>query len=249
MDTYYYDSSTPTRQWNEMLTNARAVRLHNGGFILRDAQDTAITSGVIFVHRTYIGEDWSGLLIALEAVPEIITVVVSGASQVGVVPSSHPRLYFRQSAVATPVDLHFKRCATRFVEYLDSIGIGRVDFNLLEPDGDEALALKLLCEAYAMPTDATGSRSFQPRESAAKSIPVHCPDPCTWFGLLGAVAPTSERDEAAITVFGRLMGGAEEEAKDLARAIARKDTDIRTPAGKFVKKVSEKAVAANGGVQ
>lgn len=116
-------------------------------------------------------------------------------------------------------------------------------------DSDSLLALCLLCEAYAMPTVGAGGKTYQPTACGAKSIPVDCPDPCTWFGLLGAVAPTSERDEAAITVFGRLMGGAEEEAKDLARAIARKDTDIRTPAGKFVKKVSEKVVPANGGVQ
>jgi hypothetical protein len=113
-------------------------------------------------------------------------------------------------------------------------------------DNEHGLALRLLCEAYAMPADGTGIRSYQPNENGAKAIPVHCPDPSTWFGLLGAVAPISETDKAAITAFGRLMGGAEEEAKNLARAIARKDTDISTPTGEFVTKV-KKATPTTGG--
>ncbi|HPA16155.1 MAG TPA: hypothetical protein PLU30_00310 [Verrucomicrobiae bacterium] len=249
MNVYYFDNSTPTRQWTEMLANAKAVQLQNNRFILRDPPQTSITSGVIFVHRTYIGDDWSGLLSALEAEQTIISVVVSGAAQVGDVASSHPRLYFRQSIVATPVDSNFKRSATRFIEYLDANGIGLVDFNLLEPDGDEALALKLLCEAYSLPPIRFGIKSYTAQAVGVAVIPVHCPDPDTWFDLIGASKPANDQDEAAITAFGRLMGDAGKEAMDLARAIARGDSDISGPAGKFVEKVSEITAAQEKGTQ
>lgn len=120
---------------------------------------------------------------------------------------------------------------------------------IFDPMPEVPLALRLLCEAYAIPKDASGSRNFQPKESGTKAISVHCPDPATWFDLLGATPPKSDIDEAAITAFGRLMGDAGDAAMDLARAIVQPGSDIGGPAGRFVEKVSEITAVQAGGAQ
>ena len=106
-------------------------------------------------------------------------------------------------------------------------------------DRGSLFALRLLCEAYAMPKPGAGNKAYQATASVAKLIAVHCPDPGTWFDLLGASKPANDKDEAAITAFGRLMGDAGDAAMNLARAIVRGEGDISGPAGKFVEKVSE----------
>ena len=124
-----------------------------------------------------------------------------------------------------------------------------LDWREFDLEQGQRLALKLLCEAYAMPTVGAGNKSYHPKETGAKAIPVHCPNPITWFDLLGASAPISETDEDAITAFARLMSGAEEDAKNLALAIVRGDSDISGPAGKFVEKISEFTAVQAGGAQ
>ena len=106
-------------------------------------------------------------------------------------------------------------------------------------DRGSLFALRLLCEAHAVPTPGAGSQTCPPAASGAKPIAVHCPDPGTWFDLLGASKPANDKDEAAISAFGRLMGDAGDVAMDLARAIVQPGSDISGLAGKFVEKVSE----------
>lgn len=113
------------------------------------------------------------------------------------------------------------------------------------------LALRLLCEAYAMPTDGTGGRSYQPKENGAKPIAVHCPDPGTWFDLISTAKPAGDQNQkdAAIREFGRLMGDAGDAAMDLARAIVGGGGKFSGPAGKFVEKVSEITAVQAGGAK
>ena len=110
-------------------------------------------------------------------------------------------------------------------------------------------ALRLLCEAYAMPTVGFGSKSYTPQATGVAAIAVRCPEPCTWFDLVGATPPKSDMDAAAINAFGRLMGDAGDVAMDLARAIVQPGGDISGLAGKFVEKVTEITATQAGGRQ
>ena len=59
------------------------------------------------------------------------------------------------------------------------------------------------------------------RQSAGvAAIAVHCPEPVTWFDLIGASEPAGDESqkEAAITAFGRLMGDSGGAAMNLARS-------------------------------
>jgi hypothetical protein len=118
-------------------------------------------------------------------------------------------------------------------------------------DRGNILALKLLCEAYALHPVGVGRKSFTSQTSGAPPIVVNCPDPSTWFDLIDSSKPTGEekQKEATFTAFGRLMGDAGNEAIALARAILEPGSDITEPAARFVEKVAMITVNQVGGAK
>jgi len=113
------------------------------------------------------------------------------------------------------------------------------------PPTDRLIALRLLCEAYAIVPIGKGSKKLP----ADKPIQLACPDPEEWLAYFGLSKPSSESDNSAINAFARLMGTAECEAKELARAIFQPGSDISGPAGKFVVKVTEITATQAGGAK
>ena len=100
-----------------------------------------------------------------------------------------------------------------------------------------------------MPPVGVGSKTYTPQAAGVAAIAVHCPEPVTWFDLIGASEPAGDdnQKEAAITAFGRLMGDSGDAAMDLARAIIQPSGDVSGFADKFVKRVLEITAAQAGG--
>lgn len=200
---------------------------------------------VVFYHMTYADAD------EIEAFarkyPKAFHIGVSGSGNGN--QSKEANAYLVRCVVDKPDDASFVTRITRFLAKLEVLG--NPDFDLLEPSGDEALGLRLLCEAYAMPEIGAGKKSYQPARSGASPIAVNCPEPGTWFDLLGAAKPTGDENqkEAAITAFGKLMGDASGEAMDLARSIIKLDSDDSEPADKFVQKIAKITANHTGGAK
>lgn len=244
MKRYYFDKDAGgiARKWTDWLGHGAALVTRSAkGLDVNGAQLQADDSFAIFYHMSYAtAENIAGYALQY---PKGVHVGVSGNGNS--VTLKEENAYLVQCSVGKPDDPAFAARVSLFLNRLEQSG--KPHFWDLEPDGEEALALRLLCEAYALPKNETGCRIYQPREKGAKSISVECPDPGIWFDLIGASKPANDKDEAAITAFGRLMGDATGAAMDLARAIVQPSGDISGLADEFVKRVSEISAAQAGG--
>lgn len=256
MKIYFYDNAAPTRDWASLVQGTvvpQACTLPLGGNAFHVAATTIVAPSCVVMHDSMFDAQhkWTILTGICATSPNIAFILVSGG-EIKTASTIPTNLCVYRAAVANGTAFLTDPFVVRFARWYaraQKPTADTLDWGEFDPEQGQQLALKLLCEAYTMPADASGSRSYQPTTTGAKPITVHCPDPSTWFDLLGASKPANDRDEAAITAFGRLMGDVGDAAMNLARAIVRPGSDISGPAGKFVEKVSEITAVQTGGAK
>jgi len=258
MTIYYYDTAAPTRDWfslrqGDVVPVACSLPLGGNAFQV-DAIPIASPSCVVMHDSIFDAQHkWTILTSLCATTPNIAFILVSGG-EIQTPPIIPTNLCVYRAAVANGAAflndsfvLRFKRWYARARQSADLT----FDWSEFDLEQGHALALKLLCEAYTMHPSGEGEKKYPSQVAGGVEISFHCPDPGTWFELIGASKPNGDEKQkkAEIASLGRLMGGAGDAAMDLARAIVQPNSDISDAAGKFVEKVSEITAAQVGGAQ
>jgi hypothetical protein len=142
LNKYYCDKSGITsRKWDELCPGSEQVSFHEGEFCLGGQ---VVTSGLVLVHRTFIGEP------ALKSLPNIVeihsrmvVVVISGRYQSESVMECPSRLYYRKAAVHEGVDGVFHSRLSEFIKNLEAQPAGEPlipGFHILDLDMEHVLA-------------------------------------------------------------------------------------------------------------
>lgn len=133
-----------------MVPDAERVIFDGLSFLMADT-GAVVSEGIVVAHRSYFGKtELAKVPAALERYAGLVVVAVSGDPELDPPEYDHSRLYCRIAAINVPKDRTFQWCLKQFRVQCDKLGVGEVDFSVLEPKPTELRhAVRLLLNAPA----------------------------------------------------------------------------------------------------